>query len=145
MFPQAKIIHTRRNPLDNILSLYFLHLNPAMAHASDLIDSAHWFSQQQRLMAHWKSLYPHDIFELDYDQLVRRPRENITAMLDHCGVEAEENCLSFHTNPGSVRTPSVWQVREPLYQRASGRWRHYERHLDELQNALDLDRGPARS
>lgn len=139
LFPQAKIIHTRRNPLDNILSLYFLHLNPAMSYATDLIDSAHWYSQQERLMAHWKSLYPDDIFELDYDLLVRRPLDQITALLDHCGLAAEEGLLSFHTSPRPVRTASVWQVREPLYQRGSGRWRHYERHLKELRTALDLE------
>jgi hypothetical protein len=33
-------------------------------------------------------------------------------------------------------TPSAWQVRQPLYTRSSGRWRHYERHLGPLREAL---------
>jgi len=136
-FPEAKIIHTHRNPLDNILSLYFLHLNPEMAHALDLTDCAHWYKEQQRLMAHWKGLYPADIFEMDYDLLVRTPRAAIGALLDFCGLDMEEGCLSFHATPGSVRTASVWQVREPLYQRGSGRWRHYERHLEKLRDVLE--------
>jgi len=137
LFPSAKIIHTRRNPLDNILSLYFLHLNPEMAHALDLEDCAHWYKQQQRLMAHWKALYPADIFEMDYDLLVRNPRGAIGDLLHFCGLDMEEGCLSFHTTANSVRTASVWQVREPLYQRGSGRWRHYERHLEKVRAALD--------
>lgn len=136
-FPDAKIIYTRRNPLDNILSLYFLHLNPEMAHALDLLDSAHWYQQHQRLMAHWNRLYPGDIFEMDYDRLVGNPRESITALLEFCGLELEDSCLSFHATKRSVKTASVWQVREPLYQRASGRWRNYERHLQGLRAALN--------
>lgn len=138
LFPDAKIVHTCRNPLDNILSLYFLHLNPEMAYALNLLDSAHWYQEHQRLKAHWKRLYPVDIFELDYDQLVRNPREVIAALLDFCGLDMEEPCLSFHATPGSVRTASVWQVREPLYQRGSGRWHNYHRHLTESRALLDV-------
>ena len=97
MFPDAKIVHTRRDPLDNILSLYFLHLNPQMAYGLDLLDAAHWYRQYQRLMAHWRALYPHDIFDLDYDELVRDPRQVIEALLDFCGLEYEESCLSFQS------------------------------------------------
>ena len=137
MFPNAKIIHTRRNPLDNILSLYFLHLNPQMAYGLDLLDAAHWYGQYRRLMAHWKALYPDDIFDLDYDALVREPRQVVEALLDFCGLEYEETCVSFHAISSPVKTASVWQVREPLYSRASGRWRNYERHLGPLRAALD--------
>jgi hypothetical protein len=35
-----------------------------------------------------------------------------------------------------VKTASVWQVREPLYTRSSGRWRNYETHLQPLRSAL---------
>jgi hypothetical protein len=137
MFPDAKIVNTQRNPLDNILSLYFLHLNPQMAYGLDLTDAAHWYRQYQRLMAYWKALYPDDIFDLDYDALVREPREVIAALLEFCGLDWEESCLSFHSIPNSVKTASVWQVREPLYARASGRWRNYERHLGPLHAALE--------
>ncbi len=89
-------------------------------------------------MAHWKSLYPDDIFELDYDQLVCDPRGTIAALLDFNGLEMEDACLSFHATPGSVRTASVWQVREPLYQRGSGRWRNYERYLGRVIAALEI-------
>lgn len=138
IFPDAKIIHTHRHPLDNILSLYFLHLNPEMAYALDPLDSAHWYQEHQRLMAHWKRLYPTDIFEVDYDQLVRDPGHVIAALLEFCGLGMEENCLSFHSTERSVKTASVWQVREPLYQRGSGRWRNYERHLGDLRDFLDI-------
>lgn len=132
LFPEAKIVHTRRQPADNLLSLYFLHLDPAMAYAQDLDDAAHWYGQYRRLMAHWQSLYPDDIHDLDYDALVADPRPEVEALLRFCGLPWSEACLSFHEAGNAVRTASAAQVREPLYRRSSGRWRNYERHLGGL-------------
>ena len=136
MFPTAKIIHTRRQPVDNILSLYFLHLDPQMAYGSDLSDAAHWYGEYQRLMAHWAALYPHDIFNLDYDALVANPQPVIERLLAFCGLSWDDDCLTPHRATGVVKTASVWQVREPFYSRSSGRWRNYATHLATLRSTL---------
>jgi tetratricopeptide (TPR) repeat protein len=132
MFPAARIVHTVREPMDVILSNWFLHLDRSMAHALDLEHLAHWHGQYARLMAHWKTLYP-DILDLDYDAMVVEPRPAIERLLDYCGLDWEDGVLDFHKAAAPVRTASVWQVREPLYRRSSGRWRNYERHLDGLR------------
>jgi tetratricopeptide (TPR) repeat protein len=136
LFPEARIVHTVRNPLDNVLSLYFLHLDPNLAYAQGLDDAAHWYRQYRRLMAHWRRLYPDDIHDFDYDALVADPRPRIEALLEFCGLPWSEACLSFHEARHAVRTASAGQVHEPLYRRSSGRWRHYERHLGGLVEAL---------
>lgn len=132
LFPDAKIIHTRRDPLDNLLSLYFLHLDPGMAYALDLDDAAHWHAQHERLMQHWKSLYPNDISDVNYDALVREPRPVIEALLGFLGLEWEESILEFHRGRSTVKTASVWQVRQPLHARSSGRWQNYKDHLGSI-------------
>jgi tetratricopeptide (TPR) repeat protein len=132
LFPNAKIIHTRRDPLDNLLSLYFLHLDPSMAYALDLEDAAHWYREHLRLMAHWKALYSNDIFDVDYDALVRNPEPAIERLLSFCGLGWEDNVLNFHRSRSTVKTASVWQVRQPLHARSSGRWRNYERYMTGL-------------
>ncbi len=136
LFPDAKIIHTVRAPLDNLLSLYFLHLDPGMAYALDLDDAVHWYGQYRRLMAHWQSLYGDDILTVDYDRLVESPEEVVREMLDFLGLEWEDSCLEFNRPGQMVRTASVWQVREPLYKRSSGRWRNYAAHLEKTRRAL---------
>ncbi len=132
LFPRAKIVHTHRNPLDNLLSLYFLHLDPGMAHALDLEDAAHWYLQHERLMAHWKALYPDDIFDVDYDELVRDPKPVIERLLSFLGLEWEGELLDFHLGATAVKTASVWQVRQPLHPRSSGRWKNYRSHLQAI-------------
>jgi tetratricopeptide (TPR) repeat protein len=143
MFPEARIVHTTRNPLDNCLSIYFLHLDHGMGYALDLSDIAHYYRQYRRLMAHWKSLFGADILDFDYDVFVREQRSSVAKLLDFCGLEWHEDCMDFQRAERAVKTASVWQVREPLYQRSSGRWRNYERHLAPLRAALgDLGAAP---
>ena len=136
LFPNARIIHTSRNTLDNCLSIFFLHLDHSMGYALDLEDIAHHYRQYRRLMAHWKSLYGDDILDFDYDAFVREPRPAVAKLLAFCGLDWEEDCLSFQRVANAVKTASVWQVREPLYQRSSGRWRNYARHLGPLRADL---------
>ena len=137
LFPAAKVVHTRRNRLDNLLSLYFLHLDPGMSYALDLDDAVHWHGQYQRLMAHWKSLYPNDIFEVDYDELVREPKAVLEPLLGFLGLDWEDGLLEFHRSPATVKTASVWQVRQPLHGRSSGRWRNYEEQLGPIADPDD--------
>lgn len=136
LFPDARIVHTTRDPLDNCLSIYFLHLDHSMSYALDLADIAHYYSQYRRLMAHWGALYGADIFDLDYDVLVREPRPVIEKLTAFCGLQWEEACLSFEQSARAVKTASVWQVRERLYQRSSGRWRNYAAHIATLRTRL---------
>ena len=136
LFPDAKIVHTLRDPLDNCLSIYFLHLDHSMSYALDLADIAHYYVQYRRLMAHWKTLYGAGIFDLDYDTLVREPRATIEQLTTFCGLEWEDALLSFEQSARAVKTASVWQVREPLYRRSSGRWHNYEAHIAPLRARL---------
>jgi hypothetical protein len=136
LFPHARIVHTLRHPLDNCLSVYFLHLAHSKPYALDLRDTGHYYRQYRRLMAHWKSHFGDDILDFDYDAFVHSPRPALQRLLDFCGLEWDERCLEFHRLRNAVKTASVWQVRTPLYTRASGRWRHYKDQLAPL--AADL-------
>ena len=117
--------------------IFFLHLDHSKGHALDLMDTAHYYRQYRRLMAHWKLLFGADILDFDYDAFVREPRPAIEKLLAFCGLDWEENCMSFHRAKNAVKTASVWQVCQPLYQRSSGRWRNYARQLDSLRAYLD--------
>lgn len=136
LFPRARIVHTRRDPIDNCLSVYFLHLTRSMPYALDLLDIAHWYGQYRRLMRHWASLYPGEIHEVVYDELVAAPHATIAPLLQYCDLPWDDACVAFHRSKAVVSTASMWQVRQPLYTRSSGRWRHYERHLEALRATL---------
>ena len=136
LFPNARIIHTTRAPLDTILSVYFLHFADGVTYGHQLGDIAHWFGQYERLMAHWRTLYPDDIHDVAYDDVVHAPAPTIASLLDFCGLSWEDAVLTPSEARNTVRTASVWQVRQPLHQRSSGRWRNYAPELRASRAAL---------
>ncbi len=136
MFPDAKIVHTTRNPLDNCLAIYFLDLDPGMSYATDLMDIGHYYRQYRRLMAHWRGRYGADIIELNYDDYVREPAAVAEPVFAALGLEWDPKYLERSGSDGAVRTASVWQVREPLYKSSSGRSRHYAEQLSALEAYL---------
>jgi tetratricopeptide (TPR) repeat protein len=139
LFPDAMIVHTTRNPLDNCLSIYFLHLDHSMGYALDLEDIAHHYEQYRRLMRHWTSLYATDIHDFAYDAFVDDARGQIERLLAFLGLDWSEECLHFETRANLVNTASVWQVRQPLYRSASGRWRHYAPFIEPLAQRLKAE------
>jgi tetratricopeptide (TPR) repeat protein len=140
LFPQAKIVHTVRDALDNCLSVYFLHLDQSMSYALDLMDIGHHYLQYRRLMAHWRALFGADIIDVGYDSLVRDPRPEMQRLLAALGLDWDERSLSVPATGRAVKTASVWQVREPLYQRSSGRAQHYQKQLSTLRDYLEYPR-----
>jgi hypothetical protein len=138
-FPNARFVHTVRDPRDTALSIWFQQFDGRLGYAADLGDIAFHYRQYRRLMDHWRGTFAESIFDADYDAYVQDPREVTERMLAILGLDWHEGCLDFRANPTRVRTASVAQVREPVYLRSSGRWRNYERRLAAL--APDLFRG----
>lgn len=136
LFPNARIIHSKRQALDNCLSIYFLRAGTSVSYATDLGDIAHYYKQYERLIAHWDSLFGDDIYQLSYDKLVVEPETQIRALLGFLELPWEPACLEFHAIGNRVKTASVWQVRQPLYQNSSGRWKNYQPYITELLDAL---------
>ena len=135
LFPDARIVHTVRAPLDNCLSIYFLHLDHRMPYALDLMEIGHYFREYRRLMTHWKMLFAGDIYDLNYDELVRAPAATLAGLGRFLGVEFAGSPAVAST-ARAIKTASVWQVRQPLYSSSSGRAAHYASELVDLRAYL---------
>ena len=137
LFPDAKIIHTVRAPLDNCFSIFMQHFDPRVVrYATDLGDIGHFYGQYRRVMAHWKQLYGDSILDFDYDAFVREPRPQLVRLLEFLGLEWDARCLEFHELDGTATTAGDRRGRRPLYDEAPGRWRNYAAHLEPLAAAL---------
>jgi tetratricopeptide (TPR) repeat protein len=144
ILPGAMIVHCRRDPLDNCVSCYFTSFAEEVGFANDLGTLGRYYADYDRLMRHWKAALPLQIFDLQYEELVSDTRACIGRLLDYCELEWEESCMKFHETRRGVRTPSRWQVRQPIYGHSVHRWRNYEHHLQPLKEALGaLASGPA--
>jgi tetratricopeptide (TPR) repeat protein len=142
LFPNARVVHCRRHPLDTCLSCYFQLFKEAHAYAYDLAALGAYYRAYDDLMAHWRKVLPLDILDLDYEDLVADQEGVSRGLIDFCGLAWDDRCLRFHEQAGEVRTASYWQARQPVYARSVGRWRHYAAHIGPLRAALgDLARG----
>lgn len=141
LFPNAKIIHCRRNPLDTCLSCYFQNFadDIPLAYTNDLENLGYFYRQYERIMAYWRAVLPDRMLELDYEDLVVNQEEVSRKLIDHVGLAWDDACLKFHTSNRSVRTASVSQVRQPIYKSSVAAWKNYETHLDPLKRALGID------
>ncbi len=135
-FPNARVIHCRREPMDLALSIYFQHFARRHDFAYSFADIAEYHRQYQQLMAHWHAVFPGRILDLRYEDLVADLETTARTMLDYLDLHWDERCLAFHQTQRPVGTASHWQVRQPLYAHAVERWRHYAPYLDELRAAL---------
>ena len=144
LLPGARIIHCTRDPLDTCLSCYFQRFAAAaVPYAFDLAHTGAFYNQYLRLMAHWRKVLDVNIMEVAYEDLVADQETVSRAMVEFCGLEWDERCLRYHETQRVVATSSYDQVRQPLYDRSVGRWRHYAPYLDDLRNALGDPPGSA--
>ena len=136
--PSAKFVVTERDWRDVATSVYSTRLGPGQSYATSLSDIRHYIGLQRELVDHWQSLLGPDLIRIRYEDLVSKPRETITHLLEFLGEEWDERCLSFNKLKNTVQTASVWQVREPLHTNSVGRWKNYEQHFE---NAFGVNAG----
>lgn len=137
LFPAAKIIHCRRDPMATCWSI-FKHNFPSQAHqyAYDLHELAAYYKLYQDIMRHWQEVLPGRIYELQYEDLVGDQETQTRRLLQHCNLPWNDSCLQFHQTARPVKTASALQVRRPLYSRSVEAWRRYEKQLQPLYQAL---------
>lgn len=138
--PDAKIICVRRNPLDTCLSNFrqlFSQQTPYFDYAYDLCDTGRYYVLFDKLMDHWKALFPTRILEVSYESLIDAQQDVTRRILAHCGLDWSEACLQFDQSKEPVATASAAQVRSPIYRSAMHRWKSYAGHLAELRELLE--------
>jgi tetratricopeptide (TPR) repeat protein len=138
VFPNARFIRMRRDPIDTCLSCYFQNFSTGQTFTMDLADLADYYRVHQRLMNHWCSaLPPEAILEVPYEGLVADQEAWTRKILDFVGLEWDERCLAFHETKRSVVTASAWQVRQKIYRQSVERWRNYEKFIGPLKGLRD--------
>ena len=136
LFPNCRVIHCVRNPVDTCLSCYFQDFFRGNVETFDLGHLGAYYVQYRRLMDHWREVLDLPIMDIVYEELVTDLEGQSRKMIDFVGLEWDPQCLRFHESGRVVNTASHDQVRQPIYHRSVGRWRHYEKHLGTLIDAL---------
>ncbi|MBF0370226.1 MAG: sulfotransferase [Magnetococcales bacterium] len=134
--PQAKIIHCVRSPLDTCLSIFRTNFTGDQPFAYDLTELGRFYQLYRQLMTHWHQMFPGAIYDIHYEKIIADQEGESRRLLDHCGLEWDDRCLSFQKTQRTVRTASLEQVRQPIYSNSIGTWKSYEKELQPLIKAL---------
>jgi tetratricopeptide (TPR) repeat protein len=137
LFPRARVVYCRRDPLDVCVSCYVQNFKD-LNYTWSLEDIGAYHREYERLMEHWRKVLPLQIHEVKYEELVERPEKVVRALLAYCGLNWDDRCLRFFANRRVVRTASTLQVRKPLTRASIGRWKRYRAHLGPLFRALGM-------
>jgi Flp pilus assembly protein TadD len=135
LFPQAKLIHCRRDLRDTALSCWMTRFTD-LHWAFDQDHIAIYIREYRRIMEHWGKVLPQPILHIDYENMVADLEGTARRLVDWCGLTWEPACLEFHKTRRAVRTASLTQVRKPIYSNSIGRWKNYEKALARLFTQL---------
>jgi tetratricopeptide (TPR) repeat protein len=139
LYPSARIIFCRRDPRDIGMSCFFQHFsNDTHMFSYDLADCGRRIRETERIAAHWHRVLPLRCLDIQYETLVADLEGESRRLIEFLGLPWEPACLEFHRTARTIHTASLWQVRQPLYDRSVGRWRHYQHHLHPLLKELAI-------
>jgi tetratricopeptide (TPR) repeat protein len=136
LFPNARIIHARRNPMDNCVSCFMNWFHGSHGYNTDLTKLGAYYREYARLMAYWRKTLRLRMLEVDYQEMVNDQEGQSRRLIEFLGLEWDPRVLTFYETERSVQTISRWQVRQPIYKTSVNRWRAYEKYLGPLKEAL---------
>ena len=137
IFPNAKIIHLKRDPRATCWSIYKSKwAGNGYGFSYNMDDLVAYYGLYSSLMDFWHKNFPGKIYDICYEDLTNNQEEETKKLLEYCELAWDEKCLNFHKNKRAVKTASSLQVREKMYQGSSENWKKYKTHIQPLIDGL---------
>ena len=140
IFPQAKIIVVLRDPRDCCLSCFMRQfvLNEAMINFTSIESSGKFYASTMGLWLHYRKYLPIKYLELRYEDMVDDLEVSARSILSFLELDWNEQVLRYFENVSerNVRTPSYSAVATPIYNRAVGRWMHYQTQIEPMMASI---------
>ena len=138
--PNARIIHSVRNPVDTCLSCFSKLFSGEQSFSYELGELGRYYRKYHELMEHWRQvLPPGTMLDVRYEEMVDDFENQARRIVAYCGLEWDDRCLQFHKHKRPVKTASAMQVRQPIYKSSVGRWLAYKEQLMPLIKELPIE------
>jgi tetratricopeptide (TPR) repeat protein len=137
ILPNAKIIHTVRDPIDTCVSCYSKLFASGQHFSYEMGELGRYYRLYAALMDHWRSVLPPGaMLDVAYEDIVDDLEGQARRLIEYCGLPWDDRCVGFHRTRRPVRTASAVQVRKPLFRSSLRRWRRFEAGLSPLLREL---------
>ena len=134
VFPETKFLIAIRDPRDVVISC-FLQALPPTPISSAYLSLEGTVNQYANVMGFWLEMAPRmgDQWRyVRYEDLVDDLPAAANSVLGFLGLGFEDNVLKFyeHARTRPVKSRAQADVQKPLYRKAVGRWRNYQKYLE---------------
>ena len=137
IFPNAKIVHCVRNPMDTCVSLFKNYFVGGVDFSYDLIELGEYYNLYRDVMLFWNNILPNYYVNIFYEELINNPKKQIEKLLNVCNLEWNENCMQFYNNKHFMSTGSnSINIHQPIYKTSMQYWKCYEKQLQPLLEIL---------
>ena len=137
LFPNSKIIHCERNPMDVCFSNYKNSFSSnALSYCYNLQNLGNYYNLYKNLIKFWYDKFPDEIYALSYENLIGNQSEETKKLIKFCNLNWEEACLLPHRNKNKVSTASLAQIRKPVYKTSLNKWKDYSKYLEDLKKII---------
>jgi len=130
ILPNSKIIHIKRNMIDNIFSIFSILFTGNHPYAYDLDELFCYYNLYNDIMNHWKETIPESFKEIKYEDLINNTKKTVSDVFDYLELPFENKTLEFYKTKRFINTSSSLQVRKKIYASSIKRWKNYEKHLE---------------
>jgi len=132
IFPNSKIVHCKRNSAEVSWSNFKHYFPGSLPFTNNLIDIKNFYKLYEDMMKFWKSYFPEEIFEIEYEKFVNKPNTQIKELIKFCELDWDENCLKHENNTRSIKTASATQARKPIYKSATKSSANFSQYINEV-------------
>jgi tetratricopeptide (TPR) repeat protein len=140
LFPNAKIIHVKRNAMDTCLSCYTKLFSQGHLYSYDLTELGQYYNCYESIMNHWRGILPPNAWlDIEYENVVQNLEAEAKRLIAYCDLHWDAACLLFNKSKRKVRTASFMQVRQPLYTSSVNRWHQFKNELAPLIKIINVN------
>lgn len=142
VFPETRLIIALRDPRDVVLSCYlrYLPLNAISVQFLTPERTAQRYALDMKMWLKLREIGDVSWCEVRYEDTVSNLEHEARRALDKLGVAWNDEVLEYRKRLGKekqVTSPTYEAVAEPIYTRAIGRWRNYQRLLEPTFEILE--------
>jgi tetratricopeptide (TPR) repeat protein len=134
-FPNAKFLHTYRDPNDAIIGIH-QRMMPDLSWSHSICDITEYTKNYDNIINFFKNKYPSKILDIELNKLTNEKEIQAKRILDFCNIKFESNYLDFYKNKKLFnKTNSFLQVRDKIKKYKSHKYQHYYYLLEKSNNA----------
>jgi tetratricopeptide (TPR) repeat protein len=135
IFPEVKILVPLRDPRDVVLSCFMQTYLPVTLGSVAYQTLEETVEGCALIMTGWKSaaaILPNPWLEVRYEEMVDDLPAASKRVFDFLGLPWDPRVLEFyqHAQQKHIRSPTYAEVTRPIFKRAVGRWRNYQKYLE---------------